>query len=57
MVAEEPGKTETEKSAERVDSWKMARSLLRNSDMRYEPEDVCFLADWIAGKGMVDIDD
>jgi hypothetical protein len=41
-------KSATEVLAERADAWKMARSLLRGSDLpHYNANDVLTLADWL----------
>ena len=52
----EESKTEAERLAERRDNWKIARSMLRESDMRYDATDVMALADWLAGR-LMDFDD
>lgn len=56
MDGEREPKTATELLAERTDAWKMARSLLRNSDLHYDSPDVIMLADWLTGE-MVDYKD
>lgn len=41
-------KSATEVIAERSDAWKIARSLLRGSDLpQYGPRDVLILAEWL----------
>lgn len=50
-------KTPVERMAERRDAWKIARSMLRESDMRYDTTDVAMLADWLAGRYVAGLDD
>lgn len=45
------GKTPTEVLAERADAWKMARSLLRGSDLAYDSIDVITLSMYLLDQG------
>lgn len=47
MPANEEEKTSAEVMAERRDNWKVARSMLRESDLQYGVDDVLSLADWL----------
>lgn len=47
MPANEEEKTTAEIMAERRDNWKVARSMLRESDLQYGVDDVLSLADWL----------
>lgn len=57
MAEHEDEKTVTEYMAERSDAWKMARSMLRTSDLTYRVDDVLALAQWISDGGYLGNDD